>query len=314
MKLFLSFLIALSANATVLTPPAVDPSCEQLPSDVAQFSADIENILQRQRCEPYRIGEARVSVQGSGDRFGLSGNYSLKRLSENQYAARINVSFNDGGGPGSGSRMLARSRECISRANEHLRGPGGEQLVIQLLTPEETSALPESERPRNVNIHIDDPGAGGHSYNFPSTFNCPDIVHEFLHHLGLCDEYSPSGTWNGGQGALTSACRVVVRSPAYLMNNKDAAWSGFFVPRDPRDPPRREQSLIAPNHFYKILEMDCRGRSAAYQVCGSYAYRGENCEQVPAFCRDPNIYLGRLPERQQPQTPVVRRRSRHSRR
>ena len=189
--------------------------------------------------------------------------------------------------------MLARSRECLAQANPHMLGPDGERLEIQILTHAESRALPEDERPRDINIRIDTPGEGGHHLNFRTGFSCVDIIHEYLHHMGLCDEYPPTGTATSGNWDFS--CRVVVRAPAFIMNNKDAAWQRTFH-RDPNDPPAREQSLLAPNHFYKILEMNCPGRSANYQTCGAFAYRGPSCN-VPDECRNPEFYLGRLPAR-----------------
>lgn len=50
-------------------------------------------------------------------------------------------------------------------------------------------------------------------------------------------------------------------------------------------------SLLQPNHFNKILEGNCPGKSEGYQKCAAYAYKGEPCN-VPAECKDDKYYLG----------------------
>ncbi len=50
-------------------------------------------------------------------------------------------------------------------------------------------------------------------------------------------------------------------------------------------------SLLQPNHFNKILEGNCPGKSDGYQKCASFAYKGEPCA-VPDVCRDDKYYLG----------------------
>lgn len=267
-----------SCNSEDLTPEVV---------------SDVQDILRQQNCRELPVGGVRVS-RYDPSQHGLSGDYSLKRISRSHYVARISVSFDDGGGPGSGTQMFQRSRECLNQANPYMRGPNGELLEIELLSHEQNRNLPVEERPRDLSITINKPGEGGHSYNFRTGFSCSDIVHEYLHHLGLCDEYAPNGTMTSGN--YDFSCRVVVRSPAYLMNNKDAAWQRTFH-RDPNDPPAREQSLLAPNHFYKILEVNCPGRSAGYQLCGSFAYKGGICSEIPDECRNPDFYLGQIPQR-----------------
>jgi hypothetical protein len=52
-------------------------------------------------------------------------------------------------------------------------------------------------------------------------------------------------------------------------------------------------SLLQPNHFYKILEGACKGKSAAYQECAAHAYNSPNptCN-VSEKCFDDTYYLG----------------------
>lgn len=305
------FFFAVNSQATVLSTEQ-EPLCEITGAPLSELPEDIRAIARYQNCEELPVGGVRVSRVDPA-RFAMSGDYSLKRISEKTYQARLNVNFNDGAGPGSGARMFARSRECIAQAYPNMKGPNGEQLDIQIMTPQEIETLPSAERPRQLNIGIDNPGQGGHSYNFPNNFPCQSIVHEFLHHLGLCDEYNPVGNWTGSEQAAGAACRVIVKNSSYLMNRPDGAWPAYFN-RDPNDPPRREQSFLAPNHFYKILEMDCWGKSANYQLCGTFSYRGTNCEQVPAVCQNEDFYLGAPPPRSAPAPQVRRNNTRRRRR
>lgn len=50
-------------------------------------------------------------------------------------------------------------------------------------------------------------------------------------------------------------------------------------------------SLLQPNHFNKILEGSCPGKSEGYQQCAEFAYKGQPCT-VPQVCNDDGFYLG----------------------
>lgn len=53
-------------------------------------------------------------------------------------------------------------------------------------------------------------------------------------------------------------------------------------------------SLLQPNHFFKILEGTCPGKSSGYQECADFAYKNNRnapCN-VPEKCRDDKYYLG----------------------
>lgn len=50
-------------------------------------------------------------------------------------------------------------------------------------------------------------------------------------------------------------------------------------------------SLLQPNHFNKILEGRCGGKSQGYLACAEHAYKGEPCN-VPSACQNDSYYLG----------------------
>ena len=50
-------------------------------------------------------------------------------------------------------------------------------------------------------------------------------------------------------------------------------------------------SLLAPNHFKKILGGSCPGTADSYNECAEFAYKGPSCN-VPSRCHDDKYYLG----------------------
>jgi hypothetical protein len=139
---------------------------------------------QRRGCEELQPGQHRnVESNVTG------GNYLLRRAPNGNFQAVLNLSFTPGSGSNvSGEAMLQRARNCVAQANSNIRGPNGQRLEIMLGTTAELQQLGWSA-PREQRITITAPEARSYSNSFASNVGCDTIIHELLHHLGLCDEY-----------------------------------------------------------------------------------------------------------------------------
>lgn len=158
---------------------------------------DLSDILAslQQTCSPLTVGESRrfPNPQTPGH------SYNLKRVDGNTYEATVVVNFTRTSGDVSPAQMLQRSNECFQALAPYLKTPAGEQLRIRNITPSEAESQMNSfERPPALNITIeeggDDPAkqVRGHAHAYTDNFKCETIIHETLHHLGLCDEYPES--------------------------------------------------------------------------------------------------------------------------
>jgi hypothetical protein len=71
--------------------------------------------------------------------------------------------------------------ECMAKVNPHLKGPGGAQLTIKLADVNDFQLPPDEIKISDVER--------GHAQNWNRNSDCPTIIHETLHHLGLKDGY-----------------------------------------------------------------------------------------------------------------------------
>lgn len=90
----------------------------------------------------------------------------------------------------SNEKMMARARGCMQAVSGLIKGPAGEPMQFDLLTPTEATRMPAAVRPKKNTITIDHAtDVRSHSKNYAYDVGCPTIVHEILHLVGLCDEY-----------------------------------------------------------------------------------------------------------------------------
>jgi hypothetical protein len=213
-------------------------STECLPPSVGEFR-DLEDILnkldQKDECSPLNVGDHKLfrKAPGGTPAWYTSGNYLLKKTSDDTYEATLNLDFVSAGGTMSSQEMLARVQSCLAHAGPSLRGGDGSRLNIKVLSPQQIEAqIPRSERPlpELINIIPDQVRLENgtmtdneiNSENFHSGIDCPTVTHEILHHLGFCDEYREERT-NIVPGLTRSravewSCRVVPSAPS-IMNN-----------------------------------------------------------------------------------------------
>lgn len=87
--------------------------------------------------------------------------------------------------------------------------------------------------------------------------------------------------------------RTCPQGASYMNTNRGDAKPGVTLKGDVLTMVTKPQlpSLLQPNHFNKILEGNCPGKSKGYQECAEFAYKSQPCN-VPAKCNDDKYYLG----------------------
>lgn len=169
-------------------------------------------------------------------------NYLLYRKSENDFEIVFNLNFipsNNDPSLASKEYMLARAKQCMGSVNGSLRGPGGRNISLRITSPESVANQIDTEPskrvrkrmsqmiPPAINIEILPETTGsigadgvltaaserGSANRFPSDFSCAHIVHELLHHAGLCDEFIETNTSDQYKQA-EGTCRMTGMSGA----------------------------------------------------------------------------------------------------
>ena len=191
----------------------------------------VEELLAEMSCVELPVGQARVVDGFNGN---IAAGYVLERTGTNSYRIGLNINLTS---QTLTAEVLAafeeRVHSCVANWNPILRGPRGEQLTIDLTNPARTEAqaigTPRAPQ-HDIQVHSSWPRANSH--NYPRDMDCATTMHEFMHLMGLCDEYRERDP------ALGFGCRVVPERVS-LMANQNAVASEL---------PKITQCLIKDEH------------------------------------------------------------------
>lgn len=190
----------------------------------------IENILsvftrtqKVNKCKPLAGGEHKVFKKDPYNYY-RTGNYTLKRRRNGAYQALLNVEFKSGSGSLSPQAMLEKSKECLAKASPFIKGPNGDQMELIVMSPAELQKMRDDERPEKNIVKIEQANARSTSGAYAEDANCPTIVHEMLHLLGLCDEYEEKSN----ELKDKYSCRVVPAASS-IMKHHEEAWKKAVV-------------------------------------------------------------------------------------
>ena len=195
-------------------------------------------------------------------------------------------------------------QSCINEsANPNLLGPNGERLNIEIQYTQNSTCIPK----HYIFIKPEDHRSTENSYE--ADIDCPTIIHEVLHKLGLNDEYEEtSRRILGDDSPFAYGCRVIqtnsvmsipkerycnIEQIALVERNlcqsitsciraKSSRYRKPCHPRRNRNCFRRNidrrncsASLLDPAHFNAILYGDCQERKdvKVFRECSSLAYQ-----------------------------------------
>ncbi len=170
-------------------------ACQVHESGIESLLALAANAQSVNECAPL-INNTWKRVSGASA-YGNTVDYSLNKSSAGIRVA-LNINFVQAAGTTapsdkmvSSERMMAQARGCMQAVGGLIKGPTGEPMQFDLLTPTEAARLPTDVQPKANTITIDHaPDVRSHSKNYAHDVGCPTIVHEILHLVGLCDEYA----------------------------------------------------------------------------------------------------------------------------
>lgn len=144
---------------------------------------------QRKQCLRLKSGEsANVEFAGFVSPTGIDAHYRLSRPEADLYVAELRLSFYrdkdyDGKAKTDAElNQLQREKlaDCFRYVSKSLLGPSGERLELKL-----------SEDPQvpGESIPVGGSGHRADAHKYSSRIDCPTMIHETLHLLGLVDEY-----------------------------------------------------------------------------------------------------------------------------
>lgn len=134
---------------------------------------------------PYRplaVGEAYRVTSGMT---GLPAAYHYRRPTERRYRVTVPALFRAADPetpPAAVDAIANRTAMCLTAVQPAMSGPNGEEIEIQLVP-----ALFEGLRP--LEVAVTTRPVRGHVRLWQANWDCPEIVHEVGHFLGLVDKY-----------------------------------------------------------------------------------------------------------------------------
>ena len=163
---------------------------QQNENDITGLKGILAQAPLIQDCKDLAPGESKVFVKApKPPEYYMSGDYVLKRKPNGNYEASLSINFQaTGDSKVSVDKMMENAKACMAKVSPYMKGKNGENLEIKILTQAESLALPVDQRPKTNTVKIG-PKYATDSGNFNDSIDCPTMTHEFLHHLGLCDEY-----------------------------------------------------------------------------------------------------------------------------
>lgn len=188
------------------------------------------------RCQPLEAGQSRVvNLKFYDSPTKASAKYRVARISPSEYEVTINPVFRDlrmarEEDEAFQGRFRKRIQACLNFANRAMIGPNGQKLKLAI-APLGTD---EAEVPP-VEIGVYSAKGGevtrNSSLKYKEDIDCPTMVHEMMHLLGLCDEYkeewmgkkvAPDGTIltpEDGSSKYAYDCRAVGPDESIMSDN-----------------------------------------------------------------------------------------------
>ncbi len=191
-------------------------SCvDGIPDDVSDLSGIFKRLEAKDDCDELSPGEFKLN------------HFLLERKANSNYLATVNILFKRISGNKTPDEMLSAANKCLHSVTPFMKTADDRTLEIRVLSPEQVEQnLPFEKRPPQTVINIvagveQKEGSGPTSFrdnseNFADTTPCSTFVHEFLHHLGLSDEYKETSD----ELAAPWACRVVPKTNTIMSQSQ----------------------------------------------------------------------------------------------
>ncbi len=162
------------------------------------------------------------------------------------------------------SPMYAQTQQCLAQVQPFLKGPAGEMLVIRLAPEAEVDRSPFKRV-----IQVTGQPVRGHSALWQAQWQCPQIMHEVFHLVGLVDEYADAPSY---------VCRASGPTDS-IMVNPDLAYQVVLGQRS-------RHSILYPAQYRAITAPGCPSENRGYYACAANAYRTnpKSCTPSPPEC------------------------------
>ncbi len=204
--------------SALVTTFAIGQDCREPPGP---GSPTVEDLLEVARCLTPAVGGVGIRHERpAGPGVPNASRFVLRRPAQGQWDVELHIEITAGNPSDARAAQLMRNRinRCFEQASPFMVGPNGQGLRMRLHDP--ASPHPDGVVPPLIPINVIAAGERGNATNFASDFDCGTILHEFMHHMGLCDEYRESGSFESA-----GPCRVVTPSGSLMGQDMSAVYN-----------------------------------------------------------------------------------------
>lgn len=228
--------------------------------------------------------------------------YTLVRASENEYDIYLNLKFKaskgyDGKVEDIDTHYKSTMNACFREYDFALKDELGRKLRLHIYDKEKDARLPSA--PPLMKISIENDKHRSHSFAYSSDIDCPTMIHEAFHLLGLVDEYQEK--WMGWNHSFVSLAfkpfvdtsdKVLPAFDCRAIGPKDSVmlsqWSLYYG-----------KGLYS-GHVNAIIYPNCDEKNKKYYSCSKFAYSTSSknngavpnirdcAKRVPDYCKDVN--------------------------
>ena len=294
-------------SATSAQAPCTDCELAKINREISNLPGLINDLEEQSQCSDPKPGEQKIVHSDTSPNKSYNESYTVKKEPDGSFSIPFYIDFSvsenyDGDVPRSQApaHYMAKTQQCLKKANTKMLGPNGEKLNFDIQPPPQNR---DSVCAKDI-IPISIVSANRRSTmsKYASDINCSTITHEILHLTGLCDEYKerktgfyvdPS-TGNIARGKTAQNdnyefkpaydCRVVTIPPPSIMANDEAKWNAVFK--------RGNASLLNSGQFNAILYGSCKAKNESFNRCSQLAYQNSHenpsCIEQKKQCLEQN--------------------------
>lgn len=256
-------------------------------------------------CEELPYNTAVKVVIPAGRSRTTTQKYTLVRSAEKIYDVYLNLEFKASksyDGPHKTRKELneyfkREMNSCFDSLAHRLVDERGRQIRLHVYDAEKDTKLPSA--PPKVKITLKGNNHRSSSMAYESDIDCPTMIHESFHLLGLIDEYEEK--WLGfNHNFFSLAFKPLVATSDLVKPAFDCRAVG------PQRSIMHDQWYIYWNrvlfsgHVNSIIYPNCEAKNEKYFKCASFAYKtsaanngalpnfGDCAKKVPDYCKSPD--------------------------
>ncbi len=238
-------------------------------------------------CADLAVGDSvSVYIPGKRSPTTVTHSYSLKRQSTYHYEAYLNLRFHDCAELGLSSEALKkfyleRGQACVDKYQDTFADGSGRTLGIIFYDERlhGTAAIP---KPMLVDIAIREKGHRSDSRNYEHKTDCKTLIHEFLHLLGLADEYE--------ERVRTGLFKSENLYPGRAVST-DASWMAHFSLGILNSGIGKTKKRLFKGQLDAIVYPGCETRNSTYYSCVKSAYDFKAPPTIPPICKTKTKWL-----------------------